>query len=142
MVRGLRVVFLPEADAGQFKRKSLVAGLLAKPDLKGPLGFIPSPQAGQRRSVVVIEIGGALDFNLRDSNDLLPPFFREELLDFCGVIGDSGLRPEGKRGKGEDKKYSRRWRLPPKKRVESSPQAAGVEQPKGWTPCAFHLASG
>src|SRR5262245_10958438 len=101
----LRIVLLPEADAGQFKRKSLVAWLLAKPDLKSPLGFIPSPQSGQSRSVIIIEVGGAFSAGFRNSNDLLPPFFHEELLDFCVVIRKGGLRPEGECGKDEDEKY-------------------------------------
>jgi hypothetical protein len=111
MASRLLIVLLPEADAGQFKRKSLVSGLLAKPDLKGPLGFVPTPQSGQRRPVVVIKDGGALGVGLRNPNDLLPPLFREELLDFCGVIRGSGLRPEGKRAKDEDEKYGRRFHL-------------------------------
>src|SRR5262245_16567489 len=111
MARGLRIVFLPEADAGQFERKSLVGGLLAYPDLKCPLGFIQSPQAGQRRSIVVIEVGGALGVCLYNSNDLLPPFFSEELFDFCSAIGEGGLRQEGTGGKGEDEKYGCRFHL-------------------------------
>src|SRR5262249_28262155 len=99
-------VLLLEADAGQFKRKSFVARLLAEPDLKGHLGFIPSPQAGQRCSVVIVDVGGAFAFDLRNTNDLLPSFFREELFDFGSAVGESRLRPEGKCGKGEDKQYS------------------------------------
>src|SRR5262245_4304124 len=101
----IRIVLLPEADAGQFKRKSLVAWLLAKPDLKSPLCIVPSPQSGQSRSVIVIEVGGALGAGLSNPDDLLPPFFREELPDFCVVIRKGGLRPEGECGKDEDEKY-------------------------------------
>src|SRR5262249_24595096 len=111
MAGRLRIILLPEADAGQFKRKSLVAGLLTKPDLKRPLGFIQTPQSGQSRSVVVIGVNGALGVVLRNPNDLLPPFFREELFNFCDVIGEGRLRTEGKRGKGEHEKYGRRFHL-------------------------------
>src|SRR5262249_31746209 len=107
----LRIILLPEADAGQFKRESLVAGLLTKPDSKRPPGFIPTPQSGQSRSVVVIDVGGALGVVLRNPNDLIPPFFRVELFDFCVVIGEGRLRPEGKRRKGEHEKYGRRFHL-------------------------------
>src|SRR5215510_14452203 len=111
MAGRLRIIFLPEADAGQLKRESPVAGLMTKPDLKCPLGFISTPQSGQSRSVVVIGVRGALGVVLRDPNDLLPPFFREELFDFYGVIGEGRLRPEGKRRKGEHEKYRRRFHL-------------------------------
>src|SRR5262245_5718470 len=111
MVGRLRIILLPEADAGQFKRESLVAGLLTKPDPKCSLGFIPTPQSGQSRSVVVIDVSGALGVVLRNPNDLLPPFLRDELFDFYGVIGGGRLRPEGKRRKGEHEKYGRRFHL-------------------------------
>src|SRR5262245_24363616 len=111
MAGRLRIILLPEADAGQFKRESLVAGLLTEPELKRPVGFIPTPQSGQSRSVVVIDVGGTLGVVLRNPNNLLPPFFREELFNFYTVIGEGRLRPEGKREKGEHEKYGRRFHL-------------------------------
>jgi hypothetical protein len=84
---------------------------LTKPDSKCLPGFIPTPQSGKSRSVVVIDVSGALGVVLRNPNDLLPPFFREELFDFCGVIRGGRLRPEGKRRKGEHEKYGRRFHL-------------------------------
>ena len=62
-------------------------------------------------SVLLGAVGGTLGACLRNLNDILPPFFREELLDFCGVIREGGLRPEGKRGKKEEEKYWRRFHL-------------------------------
>src|SRR5262245_19805034 len=109
MAGRLRIILLSEADAGQFKIESLVPGLLTKPDPKCPLGFIPTSQSGQSRTVVVIDVSGALGVVLRNPNDLLPSFFREELFDFSGVSGEGRLRPEGKRRKGEHEKYGRRF---------------------------------
>src|SRR5215510_4720685 len=103
---GLRVVLLLEGDPGQLQKKTFVAGLLSEPVLKSPPSFVPAFQASQRCSVVIVEIGGTLNFNFRKPNDLQPAFFREELFDLGWrlVFGERTLRPEGKRRKGENKK--------------------------------------
>src|SRR5262249_1140546 len=106
IVRSLRIVLLLEKDSGQLQRKSFVVGLLSEPVLKSSLGFIPAFQAKERYTVAIVEISGALSFNLCKPNDLLPPFFREESFDLDGRLGggERSLRPEGKGKKGERKK--------------------------------------